>query len=163
MLWGICASALCCPSAPRLSCTELLTHFFIHAVYFRLLEEEEEVSKALSSALTPKVHFYSKNTRLTTNIKPGYDRIKREQPCSANERGAGVKTERPRESHRWYTQVVRHFQSCRAEPGYSEQGGVQRIGNCQVLLRLYQAGAASVVWHPRSPDLIQTIESQSHL
>lgn len=109
MLWGVCASALCCPSAPRLSCTELLTHFFIHAIYFRLLEEEEEVSKALSSALTPKVHFYSKNTRLTTNIKPGYDRIKREQPCSANEQGAGVKTERRRESHRWYTQVVRHF------------------------------------------------------
>lgn len=115
MLWGICASALCCPSAPRLSCTELLTHFFIHAIYFRLLEEEEEVSKALSSALTPKVHFYSKNTRLTTNIKPGYDRIKREQPCSANEQGAGVKTERRRESHRWYTQVVRIFS--RAEQG----------------------------------------------
>lgn len=115
MLWGICASALCCPSAPRLSCTELLlTHSFIHAIYFRLLEEEE-VSKALSSALTPKVHFYSKNTRLTTNIKPGYDRIKREQPCSANEQGAGVKTERRRESHRWYTQVVRIFS--RAEQG----------------------------------------------
>lgn len=45
----------------------------------------------------------------------------------------------------------------------AEQGGVQRIGGCQVLLRLYQAGAASVVWHPRCPDLIQTIESQSHL
>lgn len=45
----------------------------------------------------------------------------------------------------------------------SEQGGIQKNGSCQVLLRLYQAGTASVVWHPRSPDLIQTIESQSHL
>lgn len=111
----LCPLLSVCP--PRLSCTELLTRFFIHAIYFRLLEEE--VSKALSSALTPKVHFFSKNNRLTTNIKPGYDRIKREQPCSANEQGAGVKTEKPRESRRWYTQVVRIFQSCGADPGYS--------------------------------------------
>lgn len=96
--------------------TELLTCFFIHAIYFRLLEEA--VTKALSSALTPKVHFYSKNTRLTTNIKPGYNLIKREQPCSANEQDAGVKTERQRETHHWYTQVVCIFQSRRAEPGY---------------------------------------------
>lgn len=102
---------------PRPSCTEGLTRFFIHAIYFRL---EEEVSKALSSALTPKVHFCSKNTRLTTTVKPGYDLLKRGQPCRANEQDAGVKTEKPRETHRWYTQVVSISQSCRAEPGPPE-------------------------------------------